>query len=562
VGTELGGLGSGSSRTRVSRLEAALLLALIFLGFALRVYGLSSIGLNHFDEGVYAYSAYSIVKPGGPYFLYRGQKLISPPFFFVLIALSYFVSGGPSDTAAFFLNVLLGTLSIVLIWWAGRRWFGPAAGVVAAVLLTFNGLHTALSRTALTDVAFALLFLLALTLITVALERQSMRFALLAGLSVGLAWNTKYHGWLTLVVAAAAFIPFAWQSGMRIQSLVRPLYLGAIMTVTAAVCYLPWAILVQLRPGGYAELTEHHKRYLSLHWLRNLWTQIQMQMYLEGRLSRCSIFVALLCVVLVFGWRFRVTLKFLLILLLCASTVVIGGAGAAALLALLAVPKVFRKPASYPAWLVLTWLAVWLVMAPFYEPYPRLVLPFTIASYLLAGLWLATTVRQSQQELGRFPWRPTLALAGIVVAAFVNLNPSPFDPWRPSRSMPEIASALNAIVPPGSNLDVMGEPSLLFYLRLAGRTAVDDPFLGADDFRERSPLYLVIGFHAKTLPYLRDLLKEQRDRLVQVQTFPMDPIDLRLLDALDPYRARQFRAQRDDTFDLILYRVSASPPIP
>ena len=130
--------------------------------------------------------------------------------FFSLVGLAYYVFGGPSDIAAILINTILGTLTVGLVWWVGRSWFGPQTGIAAAALLAFSEYHIGLSRTALTDVAFGFFFLLALACVVVAFQRQSIGLSIVAGLMVGLAWNTKYHGWFALLIAGAALLPFAW----------------------------------------------------------------------------------------------------------------------------------------------------------------------------------------------------------------------------------------------------------------------------------------------------------------------------------------------------------------
>ena len=74
-----------SSKARIYKIELALLIILLLLGFTLRIWNISSVGLDHFDEGVYAFSALGLTDSNQPHRLYPGQTKISPPVFFSLV---------------------------------------------------------------------------------------------------------------------------------------------------------------------------------------------------------------------------------------------------------------------------------------------------------------------------------------------------------------------------------------------------------------------------------------------------------------------------------------------
>ncbi|HEY7317475.1 MAG TPA: glycosyltransferase family 39 protein [Candidatus Binatia bacterium] len=544
--------------SRIPRVELFLLLTLLLLAFGFRAWKLSSVGLGHFDEGVYTFSALGLADPSQPHRLYPEQIKFSPPVFFSLVGLAYYFFGGPSDTAAIFINTVLGTLTVALVWWVGRSWFNPQTGIAAAALLAFSEYHVGLSRTALTDVAFAFFFLFALALIVAALRRQSIPLSVVAGVSVGLAWNTKYHGWFALLIGGAALLPFTWCCRKSGVSQSRRFLLLGIMVVVAAFCYLPWAFFIQSQPGGYAALVQYQRTLMrGSQWFGNLWRQAQMQLFLEGPLTRASVLIAFLCVLLMSGQRLRPTSRFLLKLsLVAASVMLIGGAGTAVLLTLLAMPLLIRDRSSFSAWLVLSWLALWFFVTPLYRPYARLVLPFTVVTYLLAGLWLSAVASEPQNEEGAFTWRPLLtAVAAIIVVAITIFIPDPSDPWRSSRSVPEAAAAMEKIIPAGSRVIVIGEPPLAFYLHLANRPA----FERTEDVETladlHTPVYLVTGTYAKISPGLRKGLANFGARLMPLGTFPMIPSDIRLLDDLLPPRAWFYRVNPSDRYDITLYQL-------
>lgn len=549
---------------RVSRAEWVLLLLLLLLGFSLRLWQISSVGLDHLDEGVYVLSALGVSDPGQPYRLYPTQFRFSPPAYFALVALCYQALGAPSDFAAVLVNVFLGTLTIAAVWWVGRAWFGPQAGIAAAALVTLSEYHIALSRTALTDVGFVLFFFVALGLIAVALQRASTGLAVLAGIAVGISWNTKYHGWFALVIAGLALLPYAYIYRARGLALARLLFLFLVISGVAVICYLPWALFVQGQPGGYAALLQYERTLIDGHWRTNLILQAQNQLFSEGPLTRVSIAVAFLCATLVSPRRIGSGPRFLLALVfVCLAALLLGGAGTAALVSLLALPALFKRASSLSTWLALSGLAVWFFTTPLYHPYARLVLPFTITTYLIAGFWIAVVLNGPSGQVVRSIRQPIWAAIGIVivlVAAF--LLPRAGDPWRSSRSVPEAAAAMSVQIPPGSRIIVLGEPEVAFYLHLRNRPTWENTPDPDSWESNQTPVFIVTGVYVKRSLDLREELEKLGPRLVPLGKYAMEPKDIRLLDDFTPQEARAYRAQPDDTFELTLYRLAAKSQTP
>src|SRR5205823_9522836 len=101
-------------------------------------------------------------------------------------------------------SFLAGCATIAALWWFGRSWFSPEAGLAAAALLALSDFHIVYSATALTDVLLGLWLVLALDAIVRSLAIADFRWAIGAGVYTGLAWWTKYNGWLPLAIEAAA----------------------------------------------------------------------------------------------------------------------------------------------------------------------------------------------------------------------------------------------------------------------------------------------------------------------------------------------------------------------
>jgi len=100
---------------------------------------------------------------------------------------------------------LLGTLAVLLVYWAGRRFFEPAVGLIAAALVGFGFLPVFYSHQALNDAVTMVPLTVALLGCLLVYEQGSWWTYLLAGGSVGLATGTKYLAApMALVVAMAA----------------------------------------------------------------------------------------------------------------------------------------------------------------------------------------------------------------------------------------------------------------------------------------------------------------------------------------------------------------------
>lgn len=116
-----------------------LLAALMLIALALRVYHLEAQSLWS-DEGLSLYRArltlgenlsnLIVVPPGVP------TRDTNPPLYFVALS-ALRVVAGESEYALRFLSVVMGVLTVPLLYVTGRRLFSPTTGLLAAVLGTF-----------------------------------------------------------------------------------------------------------------------------------------------------------------------------------------------------------------------------------------------------------------------------------------------------------------------------------------------------------------------------------------------------------------------------------------
>ena len=519
----------------------------VLVGAMLRLWEPASFGIDHYDEGVYVISAMGLDDPSMPQRMFPDQIFFAPPLYFGLVGLAHTISGGALDTVAILVSAFFGTLTIALVWWVARGWFGPEAGICAAALLALSDFHIAMSRSALTDAAFLFFFLLAAWLIVRALESGGILAALLAGLATGLAWNTKYHGWMALAAAAGAYVLLIVRRGWP-ERWRRDVWVWLVMVGTAVALYLPWAAYVASLPGGYARLTMHQRLFVESDWLTNLWMQVQRQGYLDARLTDVSVLVAAATALFVMsargglGWRAIASL-----LILAAGCWMFGGWVIVLILALAGLLWAHGLVRLGPA-MAATWFALFAALTPFYRPYARLFLPLTLAACMLGGYGLSLIVS----------WRRASGhsilegIAALVCAAFIFVaigeGGSIADPWRPSRGAAEAAASMASTIPRGSRVKVIEEPPLTWYLYTVGFDTLRDAAGVTVPADEPEPIYVVTG------PYGQDAqLMSLGDRVQLKGTYRMRVKDLRLVDDIDPpYET----AQRENELELKLYLVA------
>ena len=255
-----------SARVPVSRTELVAILVITVAGVAARFAFLNELAIEHFDEGVYASNLWF---PDEGY-QYPDRFLYAPPLLPSLIEWSMLIFS-PARWAPFLPSLILGSLTVPLAWWSVRRWSCGASGVAAAALISLNDFHMTMSRSALTDAPMVFFLLLAVWLAVEALADRNLRVSAVAGFATGLAWATKYNGWLSIAIAVSGSAA-AWIFWPREKSPTKDnegrLSIGpivaclAVLTLTAAATWFP--VWWELQPiGGYARVADNHRNYVT-----------------------------------------------------------------------------------------------------------------------------------------------------------------------------------------------------------------------------------------------------------------------------------------------------------
>jgi dolichyl-phosphate-mannose-protein mannosyltransferase len=474
-----------------------------------RLAGFGRLGLDHFDEGIYASAGSWSLTPGGLAGLDAGLIPYAPPGYPTLVGLAYRLFG-PSDLAAIAVSVLAGIATVPVVAWIGRRTFGPTFGVAAAGFAAASMPHVAFSRMALTDATFLLAWLAAMAAGGWFLEKPAPGRAVMLGLSVGLAQLVKYNGWLAgAIVAATALLgPCVSVEQRSWRRFAATAGWGALAGAIGACVYAPWFLFVE-RHGGYAALLNHQRGYFDgpSAWPANWLLQLNQLVAFtamgkaEAILGPTLGLLGLGCLVLLKKRRLLGPIRsvlglfVVLVALSRASTTWWLGLGLAAFFMTHAWPRVR---------LLGVWWAALTILTPMYHPYARLWLPLEAAGWLTGGLILGIVFAWSDRLEG---WpgrgfdrnhRPVVsAVVMALIAAWVvpdvippGPRPLPGGVGEPRDSLRiaglRIVAALPAEV---RSVRILGRPPLFFYVGAplarrgiaSGRLASSDDLVAADE---------------------------------------------------------------------------------
>lgn len=415
--------------------------AILVCAFLLRLGAPGTLGIDHFDEGVYASAGEALFANLPRLSIDPGIVPYGPPLTVVGIALSNFLLGGPSDFAAILPGILGGTLAVYLAFRLTRTIFGQQPAFVAAMLMAVSGMAIAFGRSAMTEAMFIVTWLMAMQAGARFLVRPGFMTATLLGLGVGLAQLTKYNGALTgVIVALTAVVDMIFVSRgtpRDFRSFQLRIQWGIFAAVIAAAVFAPWFLFVEDH-GGYRSLMRHHGSYVSGvgRWISNLRLQLAQGWVLQAQM-----------ISVIFGAVFSIAV--------CrVSGQSRSLSSLAKLLGLIVLPNapVFASACSIPrTWskgdiarrMVVVWWVTMFLLTPLYHPYARLWLPFYLASLVLSANWVFGIEHQAEsRQAGALSSKHTWFAFGVAVLAFVALTSWSVDlaAWGGMRGMPTVWS--------------------------------------------------------------------------------------------------------------------------
>lgn len=571
---------------RPTRREWGLVLLVVLAGLIIRGAAAGRMAVEHFDEGVYASNLWFGVKQG---MRYPARHLYAPPFVPWLAEWSQIILG-PTHWGTMLPGVVSGTLTILACWWCVRRWFGSRAGLVAATLAGFSDYHLIYSRTVLTEPVLCLWLLVSVFLIWRAVVERDWRWALLAGLSTGLTWITKYNGWLPLGIGLAGlsawsiFPPRADAPGRRF------LILAGIAAVALVVVFPVWQ---DLQPdGGYRVVQENHARYIVglSGWLSSWQRQLANHQFFDGPLSWGGLLLAVVLAGLIpssrheeaktaenkrlrpLAWTTGCALVMLAFAMWFGTSVVLGILGAGWLIA--ACPIWNKSEAEDPSrdlayWLLAAWFVGLFVATPLYTPYPRLSLPWLVTAWLTAAAMLVSPPFQKLLA-GKWGWQSKpLGDVAWVLLAVLGLSGSGMriaaggdspSPWQERTGLERIAGRIDNVISQKfagrAVVYVYAEPALFYHLEAKGVSAVPVANLPVSERQASIPLLLVVGPHAERSPAFQREWQSGRHQFELLGRFAYVPSELVLFNQYSPEEIEDPAFQREQSIQLYL----ANPP--
>jgi 4-amino-4-deoxy-L-arabinose transferase-like glycosyltransferase len=251
------------------------LLAILALGLSLRLWGIGAgapyrMGV---DEPVVVSTAVRMMKSGDfnpRFFDYGGLTFNFHAAVSTVSFLQRAMNGrwrsldqtwfGDFLVATRTATAILGTLTILIVYFIGLRW-GPPVAIVSALVFAVLPAHVRESHFTLTDTPLTLLTALTLLLSIRAVERGRLRDMALAGLAVGLTAAVKYNGVIVAVMPAIAALAF--RPGLRWRAIGTAAGVSAVAFLVAA----PYTVLDL--PGflnGFAALMQSYNRVQATAW--------------------------------------------------------------------------------------------------------------------------------------------------------------------------------------------------------------------------------------------------------------------------------------------------------
>jgi 4-amino-4-deoxy-L-arabinose transferase-like glycosyltransferase len=231
------------SRTSVPRHLG--LAAVVLVAAVLRLANLAALGYaNHY----YTAGVASMLQSWHNFFFVAAEpggsvSIDKPPVGLWLQAISAYIFG-VNGFGVLLPQILAGILSVVVLYHLVQRWFGTAAGLLAALALAITPVVVATDRNNTMDSTLILTLLLAAWAFIRATESGKLRYLLLGAALVGVGFNIKMlQAFLPLPAFYAVYL-----LGAKI-GLGRKLAHLALASSLLLVVSLSWAVIVDLTPA-------------------------------------------------------------------------------------------------------------------------------------------------------------------------------------------------------------------------------------------------------------------------------------------------------------------------
>jgi hypothetical protein len=427
----------------------------------------------------------------------------------------------------------------------------------------------------------------------------------------GLAWWTKYNGWLAIAITVSGGTAWTVFSSTGRKRWKRTLLVFFAMVLAAVVTWFP--VLYDLQQyGGYAAVAENHSKYVGgfAKWLESFQQQMSFHRAVDGWPSALGLVLAVSAVHVLGlirssdeerdspapkGHSYDTWIDHTKVLgvamVLCVACCVAGSSVVLFSLSICILDPLVRKTrlageatrdGALPLWIVIAWMAGLSLATPLYHPYPRLTLPWLVALWFATGFVIVEISQLigtgTEHDAGNEGFRNSIRAASFFVpmavfcgSVFLFFGPTSFDlnldEWQRRDGLKSVAERILAATgSPSSNAVLNGqsvnrvfyvfaEPALFYYLNAlqppnAVRCVVlpvADLGFAARDDRGEVAVYLLAGPHAQTTQTFIDQMRTFRHRFESVATFQYDSSDLVLS---NQFQVDQWEARRTQSIEV------------
>ena len=200
------------------------------------------------DEKTYSQWAYHMVKEGDYLTPWASGDLAmwigKPPLLMWLMSIAYQVFG-VNTFASRIWSPIFGTLSLVLVFFLGKKLYNLYVGFLSAIILGLFSSFYVFARHAMIDVPFVFFMLVSVYFLLLSVKREdSNRYVVLGGLFFGLAFMTKQI--TALLIPLVVFFYFIG-TGRGVKFLFSKRF--ALFWRVGVLLVSPWVIYMVLRFG-------------------------------------------------------------------------------------------------------------------------------------------------------------------------------------------------------------------------------------------------------------------------------------------------------------------------
>jgi Dolichyl-phosphate-mannose-protein mannosyltransferase len=214
------------------------LACILSLAIFLRFFQLNQVGYNS-DEAVYAGQGAAIAKV--PVLKDIFPIFRAHPMLFQFIVAIFF-SAGADDWLGRAVSAVIGVLTVLLVFFLGRRLYGERVGLYSALFFAVMPYHVVVTRQVLLDGSMALCSTLSLYMMARYADSRRPLWLYAAAAGIGLTFLSKEIGFI-MVGAIYAFLALSPKLPVRIWDII-------VSSALLFVIMLPFPLTVVLAGGG------------------------------------------------------------------------------------------------------------------------------------------------------------------------------------------------------------------------------------------------------------------------------------------------------------------------